>query len=168
MNKFQTVFKCYNHKVAINVLTVFIGLLLTGTLFASEDTHDQKNAVGFFVGVLDGEEADGVIGIEYEYKLSRHWGVGALYEYAPNAYEGAGVRSTMASVYFHPNHEWRINLGAGEEEIKGEHSDTGKIYRIGIGYDFHYGSIGVSPSFNIDRANSEISRVFGVSFTKSF
>jgi len=129
--------------------------------------HDEKHHLGFFVGVLDTGKTDSIIGIEYEYRINKIFGVGVLYENAKDAHNGDGINSRIAALYYHPYGGWRIGLGAGKEKVGGSHPFTESLYRLGIAYAFHIGGIGIEPSINFDSVNGKSSSVYGISFVRS-
>jgi len=61
------------NKYSKRIFTFFsfsILMLLTNQILASETSHDKHHFVGLFIGVLDADESDSVLGIEYEYKFN--------------------------------------------------------------------------------------------------
>jgi hypothetical protein len=71
------------------------------------------------------------IGVEYGYRFSEKWGIGAVYETL-----GADVvRDTalVAPVSFHPHAGWRLFAGPGIE-FTDKHDDW--MLRFGAGYEF--------------------------------
>jgi len=144
---------------------------------ASGDEHttdhhgvDNKHAVGFFLGAARDAHNDihGTAGIEYEYKFTKQFGIGAVWEKAPDAHDKDGVSVYLASAYWHPYAGWRLGLGAGEDKVHGPHSHTKSLVRANVGYDFHVGGFGIAPNFSLDRVDGKNIEVFGVSFIKAF
>ena len=150
------------------ILCLIAGLFNCSNLLASVDSHAAKNFIGFFAGVLDADESDSVFGIEYEYKIDSHCGIGALYEDANDAHHGDGVSSKIAAVYYHPAGGWRLGLGLGKEKVGGAHPHSENLVRVGVSYGFHVGGIGIEPSINIDTIDGETSQVYGVALVWSF
>ena len=151
------------------VFCIIVGFLNSNLLFAADKSHENKHYIGIFTGLLDADETDTTIGIEYEYKINTNWGVGALYEEAKDAHHGDGVSATIASAYYHPAGGWRLGLGIGEEKVGGSHAHDETLYRAGISYEFHLGeNMGIEPSFNVDKVNGDSSQVYGVAFVWSF
>lgn len=144
-----------------------LGLLYSANIKASEGNTDKKHFLGLFVGVLDGDETDSLLGIEYEYKFNAEWGAGLLYEYAKDGHGGDGITSKIAALYYHPVGAWRLGAGYGKETIGGS-SHSVNITRLGVGYDFHIGEMGLAPSLNFDRINGQTIKVYGVAIIWSF
>ena len=153
-------------------------LLMSSSLaLASDDDHvadnhgvDRKHIVGVFSGVTNDAHnvTDGTLGIEYEYKFTRQFGIGAIYEKTPNAHHDDGVSVYLASAYLHPYAGFRLGLGVGKEKVHGSHGYTESLVRASVAYDFHVGGFGIAPTFNLDRVNGENIEVFGVTFSKTF
>lgn len=141
-------------------------LSLCGVFANSAVASDKQHYLGIFVGVLDDEESDTVLGIEYEYKINSNWGVGAVFEKANKAHNGDGITSKILAGYFHPAGGWRLGVGYGTEKVGGHASED--LYRYGVSYEFHVGGIGVEPSFNIDTIDGHSVNVYGVAFVWAF
>ena len=154
-------------------LTVSAFILISGTAFssialASDTSHQKSHYVGVFAGILDADESDSVLGLEYEYKINSHWGVGAVYEKSSDAHHGDGVTSKILAGYYHPMGGWRLGVGFGDETIGGDHPHTESLYRYGVSYEFHVGGIGIEPSFNVDTIDGESVNVYGVALVWAF
>ena len=150
-----------------------MALLMSSSLaLAGGNDHgaDKKHIVGVFLGATNDahSETDGTAGIEYEYKFTEHFGIGAVYEHSPDAHNDDGVSVYLASAYWHPYAGWRIGLGIGEEKLHGSHGHEESLYRASIAYDFHIGGFGIAPTFNLDRVDGESIEVYGVTLSKAF
>ena len=98
--------KVLKMKIATTLLIV-VGVIGSHSVFATEPAHGghgdgpaKKHFLGAFVGVYDGEETDMALGIEYEYKINSHWGIGAVYEDVDDAHHGDGISSAIGAIYF--------------------------------------------------------------------
>jgi hypothetical protein len=165
--------------LAVGVLTT----LITAPVFASNDEGhaEPKHIPGVFMGYTHADgESEFSYGIEYEYKFSKQWGAGLVYEKTDDAHHGAGIDITLAAVYLHPWKELRIGLGIGQEKV-GSYTDNSDIdhphyhsshkedvVRASLSYDFHVGNIGVAPTLAFDFVDGETATVFGVAFVKPF
>ena len=148
---------------SVSLIVVLFGCVaFVNTAAASDKPHH----LGLFVGVLDDDEKDTAIGIEYEYKFDSGWGVGAIYEKAKNAHHGDGVTSKILAGYYHPGAGWRLGIGYGSEKVGGHHSED--LVRYGVAYEFHVGGVGVEPSFNVDTVDGHSFNVYGVAFVWAF
>ncbi len=148
-------------------------LLMSSSLaLASDDDHgaDKKHIVGVFLGATNDAHSvtDFTVGVEYEYKFTEHFGIGAVYEHSPSAHDDDGVSVYLASAYLHPHAGWRLGLGIGEEKLHGDHGHKQSLYRASVAYDFHIGGFGIAPTFNLDRVDGESIEVYGVTFSKAF
>lgn len=150
--------------LALSVVSI---ALASGAAHASSGEHHHFPAV--FVGgtSVDGE-TDFTYGIEYEYKFSKRWGAGVVFEKTDDAHHGDGTTISLASVYLHPWKDLRLGAGLGQEKIGGDHSHTEDLYRISASYDFHVAEFGIAPTIAVDFIDGETATVFGVAFVKSF
>lgn len=139
----------------------------TTTVCASSDEH--QHFAGVFVGGTSiDDETDFSYGLEYEYKFSKLWGAGVVFEKTDNAHHGDGIEVMLASAYIHPWKELRVGAGFGQEKVGGSHSHREDLVRISVSYDFHVASIGIAPTIAADFVDGETATVFGVAFIKSF
>ena len=157
-------------KILIFTLTV----LLSGTVFASEDGSSQdhageeehpRHALALFAGVTleHGEYLD-TLGLEYSYRVNQNWSVGGVIERADREKD-----STLAIAFAHYWPYKGLFLGAGIGR-KDPDDDRENTLRATIGYEFVFkGGWGVAPQANIDfikDSNSE--EVYGIAFGKLF
>ena len=150
--------------------------LATSAVSASSD-EAPKHIPGVFVGYTNANsETEFSYGVEYEYKFSKLWGAGVVYEKTDDAHHGAGVDVAIAAVYLHPWKELRIGLGYGKETV-GSYTDHDHHYhsshkedvvRTSLSYDFHVGSYGIAPTLAFDFVDGETATVFGVAFVRGF
>lgn len=149
--------------------------LATTTAYASSDEY--HHFAGLFVGATTVDsETDFSYGIEYEYKFSKLWGAGFVFEKTDDAHHGAGVDIALAAVYLHPWKELRIGAGFGQEKVGSytdhdhHHHNSHKedVVRASLSYDFHIGGFGVAPTIAVDFVDGETATVIGVALIKSF
>lgn len=147
---------------------------------AEHEEHEfHRHHFSVFLGVTDGEiekeapvegESEGgavvfedqrafTLGLDYEYRLNRYWGVGALVDYA-----GKDYRSWVAGVplVLHPGGEWKLYAAPGLED--GEEF----LVRAGVMYDFEVGRFSIAPALNVDFVDGEEVLVYGVNIGKGF
>ncbi len=159
------------HKLRLFVLSVAV-FVLTMPLQAraAEEEHGEhkewhyhRNHVGLLLGITHEEgEDEFTIGLDYEYRFSQYFGIGALMEYVgEDAREGVG----MGLLFIHPYKGFRFLAGAG---VKPKAEETKFIWRLGIGYRFHMGNWSIAPEFNLDFTEGRTVEVFGVSFGYNF
>lgn len=147
------------------LLAVVVGFMSASAFAAG----DAKHLPGVFLGVskIDGE-TDFTYGIEYEYKFTKQFGVGAVYERIDDAHHGDGIRIALASLYYHPNANIRLGLGAGKERIGGYKTKKKDLVRVSAAYDFHVGDFGIAPTFAVDFVDGKKAYVLGVAFLRPF
>lgn len=158
--------------LAAGILTT----LATPSVFASTE-EAPKHIPGVFIGFTHANsETEFSYGIEYEYKFSKLWGAGLVYEKTDDAHHGAGVDVTLAAVYLHPWKELRVGLGFGKEKV-GSYMDHDHhfhsshkedLVRTSVSYDFHVGDFGVAPTLAFDFVGSQTATIFGVAFVRPF
>jgi len=107
-------------------------------------------------------------GVEYEYKFSQYWGLGAIYEKIDDAHHGDGVTITVAELFYHPMNNVRVGFGVGKEKIGGAHPHSEDLYRISANYEFHVGDFSIDPTIAVDFIDSEQAYVFGLAFIRPF
>jgi hypothetical protein len=148
---------------------------------AEHEFHRHHFSV--FLGVTDGEieteaavgvESEGgsvvfedqrafTVGLDYEYRLNRRWGIGALIDYA-----GKDFRSWVAGVpiVLHPGGAWKLLVAPGLEDKEVE--DVVFLVRAGVMYDFEVGSFTVAPALNVDFVDDEEILVYGFNIGRGF
>ena len=122
------------------ILVVFS--LSAGSLAAEESAeHSGHHAIPhhWVAGVAgyalerkrEKDEETLAIGVEYGYRFSQKWGIGAVFETLGEDV----VRDTalVAPVSFHPGAGWRLFAGPGVE-FTDKHNDW--MFRWGAGYEF--------------------------------
>jgi hypothetical protein len=149
---------------------------------AAEHTEHEfhRHHVSVFVGVTDGEvesavvgaESEGgavedeqafTLGLDYEYRLNRRWGVGALIDYA-----GKDFRSWVAGIplVLHPRDGWKLLVAPGIEDRETEDSEF--LVRAGVLYDFEVGRFTVTPALQVDFVDDDEILVYGVNLGRGF
>mgnify|MGYP000200423533 CR=1 FL=1 len=164
-------------------LLLAAGTVMTLATFpALASTSDSPTHIpGVFVGYTNANsETEFSYGVEYEYKFSKQWGAGIVYEVTDNAHHGAGVDVAHAAIYLHPWKELRVGLGVGKETVGSYDEDDGHghihhhkshkedVIRTSISYDFHVGGFGIAPTLAFDFVGSQTATIFGVAIVKAF
>ncbi len=151
----------------IHLLTLLSLILVSSVTYASSDEY--RHFVGGFLGATTmGNETNFSYGFEYEYKLSKRWGAGVVFEKTNDAHHGDGVDVTLAAGYLHPWQELRFGVGFGQEKLAGDHGHTEDLIRLSVSYDFHLAGFGVAPTMAVDFIDGDTAKVIGVAFIKSF
>jgi hypothetical protein len=152
-----------------------IASLFTPSTYAANSAHGFKqNVVGIFAGITDGTTAtEPTFGVEYEFRFTKEIGVGAVWEKTPEGHDDHhghfdDISVYLVSAYWHIS-AVRLGLGVGEEKVHGAHSHKEDLIRLSAAYDFHLtDSIGVAPTFNLDRVNGHNISVYGVVLNYAF
>jgi len=143
----------------------------------------HRHHLSVFLGVTDGEveveaeagvESGGgevivedqqafTVGLDYEYRLNRRWGVGALADWA-----GKDFRSWVVGipVVLHPTGGLKLLVAPGFE--KNNEHDAELLVRLGAMYDFEVGRFTIAPALNIDFVDDEEVLVYGVNIGRGF
>lgn len=157
---------------AVLKLSAFVAVLIfSGDLQAAEDSRAgyKKNAVGVFGGFTSVTgHTDYTVGLEYERRLVKEFGVGVLWEHTPDGHGGDGVSLYMALAHLHPWKELRLSLGFGSEDVHSPGASSHDVWRAGVAYDFHIGKFGIAPTFNLDRVNGHTAKIVGLVLVKAF
>jgi opacity protein-like surface antigen len=113
----------------------------------------------------DHDEDTSAVGLEYEYRFSDNWGVGAVYEQLGDD-DTIRDEVVVIPVSLHLGHGWRFFAGPGYEShsssnadkshdecgTEGEHKHKDKfLLRLGAGYEFKIGQHwSIAPEFLVD------------------
>ena len=126
--------------------------------------HD--NAIGFFLGFATeeaGSRENGLaLGVEYERRLNRQFGIGAIVEHT---YGDLDVWVYAVSFAYHTG-SWRLYAAPGIEDT--HHGSEGML-RLGVEYGIPVGGWEIAPQFDIDFVEREAEvLVIGVTFARGF
>jgi hypothetical protein len=130
-----------------------------------EWAENGKNELALFIGATFVESGTGLsLGLDYEYRFTRLFGLGATIEYT-----GSHNRDGVAAVSFdwHAWRELKAFIAAGSEI----NTEDGNVFllRLGIEYGFDIGNgWEIAPALNFDVTSDEGAIVAGVGFGKSF
>ncbi len=131
---------------------------------ADKEADDFRNRVSLFGGMTqDGSEYGASVGLEYEYRLGPHLGLGGLAEYT-----GGDFDSWVLCVPFfiHPYAGWAVWLAPGAEI---EEEENNFLFRVGLGYDFEiYPRWSVAPEINVDFTNGNTKLAYGFTLSWDF
>jgi len=122
--------------------------------------YDDQVAIFGGATTIDGTSY-GTVGIDYEHRFGRAWGLGVLADWVLGTGEGREVIVAPA-VFFHPFDRIRIDFAPGVELIP-EEDATEFMLRVGIDYDFEVGDHWViAPNVNVDFVNDDFIPVCGI------
>ena len=145
---------------------IFMILLLVGlsplvimAQVEKKESDDKKNQISLFLGATSNIDATAfTIGLDYQYRINRLFGVGALVDHAMG-----DIQSTLLApaLYLHVWH-LEFTVAPAAEFSKDE---TTAVLRVGVEYGFEISRFSVSPALFFDtERNEEPSLVYGVSF----
>lgn len=130
-----------------------------------EAEHHYKHSLGLFVGITrEGSENHETFGIEYAYRVSRQWSLGAVVERADRERD-----STLAVVFAH-YWPWKglfLGGGIGKKDPGGERENT---FRATLGYEWELnkGWI-INAQVNLDYIEDhDREEVYGLAFGRQF
>lgn len=125
---------------------------------AGHAEHDHHLAL--FLGATYVEESTyPTVGLDYEYRLpflDRLFGVGPMIEYI---HEEHAVLIGAVALYVHPWAGLKLFADSGYEYSE-EHGDF--LVRLGAGYDFHLGSVSLTPTAAVDFVHGHTAIVGGL------
>jgi len=152
------------------VLVIFAQVSGAKSVFAADGEREEeefhRNSVALFAGVTDDDqETAPTLGFDYEYRFARHFGIGGLVDFALG-----DLRSAVLGmpVFFHPSDHWKLHLAPGVEHRDDENNF---LVRLGVGYIFEVGPLGLAPTFMVDFVDEEsVSEVYilGLGFEWEF
>ena len=125
----------------------------------------HTHTAGIFVGGASddlGKREGFALGIEYEYRFDRQWGIGFMMEHT------YGVLDTWVYVMPIAYHidQWKLYLAPGVED--GHHGSENMV-RVGFEYGFHVDRWEISPQVDIDFVERERDVfVIGLTFARGF
>jgi len=127
----------------------------------SEHSEFHKHVVAFFAGVAhQGARDNGLaLGIEYEYRLSSSFGIGALAEHTFGDFD----TWVYAVPFAYHRGPWKVYAAPGRED--GEHGGE-SLLRLGGEYGIEAGKWEIAPQLDLDLVDGEETWVLGVTFGK--
>ncbi|WOJ98242.1 hypothetical protein R0137_06650 [Congregibacter brevis] len=102
------------------------------------------------------------LGLEYEYRASERFGVGAILEHVGGDFD---TNIAVLPVAYHRG-PWKVYAGPGVEDSEEEGSTF--LVRLGLEYGFHFGKYEVSPQIDVDFVDDEQLFIFGVVIARPF
>jgi hypothetical protein len=150
------------HEFHRHHLSVFLGATTADVAEGGEHGEAESESDGGETGSETKRETDGSIGLDYEYRLNRAWGLVVGFEWV-----GGDTRQWMAGLgaMLHPVAGLKLLAGPGVERHEGEEEF---LFRLGAMYDFEVGSWSLTPAFNVDFVDGEQTYVYGLYVGKGF
>ena len=151
----------------LSMMVVLVSLLASVPAIAQheEAAHaGHKNHLSVFFGNTHdyhGEDAF-TVGLDYEYRLTDLFGVGALIDRA-----GGDIKSTVAgaALFVHPCENARLFGVAANEH---HHGEDEFIVRLGVNYDVHVSDWTVSPTVSVDLLEHGENWIYGLGIGRGF
>ncbi len=142
------------------LLSFFLAALILVTNDANASSG-AKHHLGLFVGSTSNFSAPHTsftLGSDYEYRVSNLLGVGLLGEMVFAEHKEALV---FGGLFVHPTQGLKIVFGNGSAFVEDK---SHYVFRIGTAYDFHVGSLSVTPTINFDFSDGNSFAVYGITF----
>lgn len=119
----------------------------TGRLAAQAGEPEYRNVASILGGVtLVEDDVGATIGLSYEHRLGRWYGVGAFGDYLTSSNRNVALGGAF---YLHPTHAIKVVVAPGID-FRRIGSDL-VLLRMGVGYDIGVGRrVVLSPEVNID------------------
>lgn len=160
----------------LRLIAVAGWLAATGAVLAQENEpvhHEAKELKHHIAGIHGGfthadDETEFTIGLEYEYRFTELFGVGAIAEYTPESHGGEGSAVYIGLVHLHPWRELRLSVGFGQEDIFEAGAKSGDIWRFSVGYAFEVGDVVIAPAIDLDRIDGHTVEAFGITIHREF
>ncbi|MDH5718047.1 MAG: hypothetical protein OEZ22_10460 [Spirochaetia bacterium] len=136
-----------------------------------EKSHDHhafhSNHLAVFLGAttFSKDETKFTAGADYEYRLSAMHGLLGLGLIADFAFREHVQSIFGGGLFIHPAGGLKILLAPGAE-IHDGHAIF--LFRGGIAYDIHAGSLSITPTINFDYANHHLAYVYGLGIGVGF
>jgi hypothetical protein len=110
------------------------------------------------------EETGASIGVEYEYRFTRHWGAGLLFEGVVSQH----ARDALIAVPFnwHPWEWLKLSAAPGVEIV--EHGSHEFAIRLAAAYEIEFGKYNLAPEISVDFTRQSQTLVYGLSFGRRF
>ncbi len=96
------------------------------------------------------------LGLEYEYRLSETFGVGAIVEHVGGDFD---TNVAVLPLAYHRG-PWKLYAGPGIEDS--EEAGGEFLVRVGLEYGFHVGNYELSPQIDVDFVDNEHLFIFGI------
>jgi hypothetical protein len=136
------------------------------------ETHEEhgghelhQNHVALFLGSTEGEEHHGekgdrdfTIGIDYERRLSKLFGIGAMVDWVA---EGNREYLIGVPVFLHVGNGGKFQLAPAYHRVR-EGDEDGFVFRTAFAWDFYIKKISLAPYIAYDFTDGQDFTVFGL------
>jgi len=132
--------------------------LLTAQEHAGDHQGFHHNHVAVVVAGMtplsETSETSFALGADYEYRFNERWGAGSGADFTFGDHERTAL--FMAAATYRPVHALRLGTGPGFELVEKDKEGGGTknkayfVWGIGVAYEFHFGSLSLSPTVILD------------------
>ena len=132
-----------------------------------QEAHLHRHHIAGFLGGTYAEHKTAfTIGADYEFRISKWVGVGALIDYAGGHLK---ERIVAATVVVHPTNHMSVVIGAGQDHrTEHGHTENTFVVRVGATYFFEAGRLSIGPQYFLDTTAGETLHVFGITIGTGF
>jgi hypothetical protein len=163
MNRFRKPFSV----MLVALVVIALSGMGAGTVLAEEEAGEEgQNKLGLFLGGAHNSEKDGFsVGLDYEYRVNRRFGIGGMVEYSGGDF---GEWIAGLPVCWHPWRELKLYVAPGVN-YDPSHGDTYFLVRVGADYGFSLGrGFEIAPSLNFETTSEENAMIYGICLSKRF
>lgn len=114
-------------------------------------------------GSQKGGKEGATYGLEYEYRLSRRFGLGVFWEQTEGDIEAETLGIPLS---IHATRNFKVLVAAGVERQLFKDDET--VLRLGLDYSFHAGRFTVAPSAAVDFVNDNEILFLGLALGRGF
>jgi hypothetical protein len=151
-------------------------LMASSSVSAEEgEESQQKNVLSLILGgTSNDDENAGTVGLDFEHRIHRLLGLGAVVEYATDDIDAVSLFGVLDL------HLWKglaIQTGPGVEFVGEEEEEAGEttsvnrrefLYRVGVIYEFEIGKLLLIPQVHYDYSTGKDTVVYATAFGFKF
>ncbi len=128
---------------------------------------EPRHRLAVFLGATTSEdETNPSLGLEYEYRFSERWGVGALFEFTFEDAAREFITGIPVKYHMGPLAILGVVIVERSREKVNEEGDTerdkGLGGRVGAEYGFEVGRVELAPTLNLDFVDNSTKLVWGL------
>jgi len=113
------------------------------------EKFESTFVAGAFLGMTEfTDTTESTFGLEAEYHMTKHVGMGLVFEHSPDDGHGYQMDQVILLAELHTNFDVRFMVGPG---IEFSHGHRHALWRAGLAYDFHVSDFHISPPGTLTR-----------------
>ena len=152
--------------IFLNILIALLLIVLLPETLLGQEAHEEKerkNEISLFLGATSSTDATAfTIGLDYQYRISRVFGVGAIFDHATGEINSILVAPAL---FLHVK-RFSFIVAPG---VEFSDENTEFVSRVGVGYVIEISRFSISPALFFDTERDENpSLVYGVSLGFEF